>query len=389
MKKIYHHEHFDIKLNPVTLSFDKKDFEKDFLRYFNTRELVILKFGIVLAFVFFGLYTLLDHWVYRELEKELLEIRAAEGVFLVALYGFLFLGKEYSIRNLHIVSAVLTLFTGAVLLKISSFYPENSLIYVLYVAGFVLFITAAFTVFGNRFIFALLWIVITVTGIGIILARQLDFVPFLFLQALFVSTILLSGFSAYAVEYNQRILFLEHLYSRKMEAQEKEYVKKLEKLSVTDKLTGLCNRSKIEQELKRVMCEYRRYRVPSCVILLDVDHFKAVNDEYGHLEGDHVLVKVAHILQSRTRETDIVGRWGGEEFLIITPNTNLHQATVVAEKLRRAVEEEPFGKVGHKTVSIGLSAFEENRSINEIIDRADKALYEAKNSGRNRVVVAE
>ena len=388
MKKIYYDEHFDINLNPITLAFDKKVYEEDFNLYFNTRELVVMKFGIVLTFIFFVLYSVLDHMVFPDLEETLLQIRIFEGVFLVLLYYFLRRYKEYSIRNLRYISSVLTLVTGIVLLKISSFYPEDNLIYMLYVAGFVLFFTAAFTVFGNRFISALLVIMIIDIGVGVILARQPEYVPFLFLQTLFISTILLSGFSAYMVEYNQRILFLEHLYSRKMEYQAQEYVKKLEKLSVTDALTGLFNRVKIEQELRRVMSEYKRYRIPACVLLIDVDHFKSVNDDHGHLEGDRVLVRVAKILRNKTRETDVVGRWGGEEFLVLTPNTRLEQAAVIGEKLRQAVEKEEFDRVGRKTVSIGLSAFEENRSIDEIIDRADQALYKAKNSGRNQVVVA-
>ncbi len=209
------------------------------------------------------------------------------------------------------------------------------------------------------------------------------------LQSLFLSTILLSGFSAYIAEYNQRMLFLEHLYSKEMEEQVQKHIQKLEKLSVTDKLTGLYNRVKIEQELQRLISEFQRYKTPCCVILVDIDHFKATNDEYGHLEGDKVLKRVAQLLQNRTRTTDIVGRWGGEEFLIITPYTTLEQAAILSNKLCRAIEEEPFGIVGHKTASIGLSDFKENLTIDEIIDKADQSLYKAKNSGRNRVVLAE
>ncbi len=358
------------------------------MRDFNATALVMMKFGILLTIILFSLYAMLDHIVFPKLDEELLKIRSIEGVFLIALYTFLNYRQEYSIAKLQFFSSALTIVTGIILLKISSYYPENSLVYVLYDAGFVLFITAAFTVFGNRFINALVLVVVTDVAIAFVLQSQLDAISFLFLQSLFFSTILLSGFSAYIAEYNQRNLFLEHKYSNQMERQVQEYVKKLEKLSVTDKLTGLYNRVKLETEMERVMQEFQRYNIPCCVVLVDIDHFKAVNDEYGHLVGDEVLVKVASILRKYTRATDIVGRWGGEEFLIIAPNTTIEQAAVLAENLRYIIERENFAEVGKKTISIGVSCFKEGLSIGDVIEQADKALYEAKKTGRNKVVLA-
>lgn len=348
-----------------------------------------MKFGIVLTFILFGIYAILDHYAFPDYAQQLFQIRAIEGIFLISLFSLLNFKKEFFIQHLHIFSSILTIGTGIILLWISSFYPDDNLVYVLYDAGFVLYITAVFTVFGNHFISALLVVSIIDICIGFIFYNQLEFVPLLFLQSLFFSTILLSGFGAYITEYNQRKLFLEHLYSKKMEERVQQYIHKLEKLSVTDKLTGLYNRVKLERELKRVMSEFQRYQTPCSVILLDIDHFKAVNDTYGHLEGDNVLIKVAQILQKHSRKTDIAGRWGGEEFLIVTPNTTLKQAAVLAEKLRYKIEETSFGAVGHKTVSIGVSTFAANLTTNEIIDKADQALYKAKNSGRNRVVLSE
>lgn len=181
LKRLYHHKYFNINLNPITLSFDKKDFEQDFRLHFNTDAFTTLKIGVILTFILFSLYSTLDHIVFPDLTDKLLKTRAIEGIFLASLFSLLTLKKEYCIRNLHILSPILTMFTGLVLLKISSFYPGSSLVYVLYDAGFVLFITAAFTIFGNRFIFALLAVVILNIGIGIILYKQLEFMPFLFL----------------------------------------------------------------------------------------------------------------------------------------------------------------------------------------------------------------
>ena len=384
----YDHAKTGTHLNPFTLSFDNEKHEKAFVQEFDEHALITVKFGIVLAFVLFFLYAILDRYVFPDAADRLFQLRMVEGVFLMVLFFLLSVKKEFVIRKLHVLSFILTLFTGLILLKISAFEPENSIVYILYDAGFVLYITASFTVFGNRFISALVTVSIVTIGIGAILYGQLAFMPLLFLLALFFSTILLSGFSAYISECNQRILFLEQIYAKKMEDKLQEYVRKLEKLSVTDKLTRLYNRVKLEKELKRVMSEFQRYKTPCSLIMIDIDHFKSVNDRFGHLEGDHVLVKIARILQEKTRTTDIVGRWGGEEFLIIAPNIGLKQAEILSEKLRKAVENENFGKVDRRTVSIGVSAFEEDMTIDDTIESADKALYKAKNSGRNRVVAA-
>ena len=172
-----------------------------------------------------------------------------------------------------------------------------------------------------------------------------------------------------------------------MEQKVQEQIKELEILSTTDALTGILNRGEIEKELQRSLHVYEQYKIPSCLMIIDIDHFKAVNDTFGHKEGDRVLVKVVEIIKKHIRQTDLVGRWGGEEFLVITHNVTAEGAVLVAEKLRHIVHEEVFGIVGHKTISVGISCFKEGLSVDEIFNRADQALYEAKNTGRNKVVL--
>jgi diguanylate cyclase (GGDEF)-like protein len=121
------------------------------------------------------------------------------------------------------------------------------------------------------------------------------------------------------------------------------------------------------------------------VLLLDVDHFKSVNDRYGHQMGDQVLTGIARLLSEHTREVDVVGRWGGEEFLIICTET-LEPALQLAEKLRRAVQSHVFALVGQKSASIGVAMFRAGEAVSDTLARADRALYSAKESGRNRVV---
>jgi len=159
----------------------------------------------------------------------------------------------------------------------------------------------------------------------------------------------------------------------------------LEILSVTDKLTGLANRRKLETSLQSEILRARRYGKMFSVILLDVDHFKAVNDTYGHQTGDTVLIELSTLLTSNARETDIVGRWGGEEFLIICPETNLTVVSTLAERYRSEIERQDFGQVGQVTSSFGVAAWQEGDDVQNLIQRADEALYRAKETGRNRV----
>lgn len=165
--------------------------------------------------------------------------------------------------------------------------------------------------------------------------------------------------------------------------------KRIERLSKIDHLTKLYNRKNVEIFLQDELDRSARYDVPFSVIMVDIDHFKCVNDTFGHLVGDKMLIDVAKIFQANTRKPDIIGRFGGEEFVIVLPNTDIKSAKEVAEKLRVAIENFYFEDIGHKTASFGVSEYKKYDNINSIIKRADDGLYEAKNSGRNRVIIKE
>lgn len=159
----------------------------------------------------------------------------------------------------------------------------------------------------------------------------------------------------------------------------------LERLAVTDSLTGVYNRLRLDQVLAAEHARAKRYAGGFSVIMLDVDKFKTVNDEFGHQAGDQMLVALASILSQHTRQVDVVGRWGGEEFQIIVPDHALQAARELAEKLRVAIAEFKFPTVGHRTASFGVAAFQDGDTITELVARADAALYRAKAGGRDRV----
>ncbi|MFO7814202.1 MAG: GGDEF domain-containing protein [Halanaerobiales bacterium] len=164
---------------------------------------------------------------------------------------------------------------------------------------------------------------------------------------------------------------------------------KLKEISDQDKLTGIYNRRKLDDILKDIHNESQRYNNDFSIILLDLDHFKEVNDNYGHQTGDEVLKEVSSLLLDKIRKVDYCGRWGGEEFLIILPETDLDSAVILAERLRGEIEDYEFTKVGNITSSFGVASYLENKDIREIIKAADDALYKAKEEGRNRVETIE
>jgi diguanylate cyclase (GGDEF)-like protein/PAS domain S-box-containing protein len=161
----------------------------------------------------------------------------------------------------------------------------------------------------------------------------------------------------------------------------------IENISETDKLTQLYNRIKLDRSLENEFNRFKRNKSIFSLILVDIDFFKSVNDTFGHQVGDKVLIQISKILKENCRKIDILGRWGGEEFLIICVNTDILGACNLAEKLRKNIEEFEFDIVKHKTISLGVSQIIENDNIESLIKRVDNNLYQAKRSGRNKIIV--
>ena len=158
--------------------------------------------------------------------------------------------------------------------------------------------------------------------------------------------------------------------------------------AATDPLTGLHNRLNFDQALSVEIERSQRYGTPLSLILYDIDHFKRINDTYGHLAGDKVLVQLSQFVPELIRKTDLLARWGGEEFVILAPGAGGPMAFQAAEKLRDAVGQIVFEGVGTVTCSFGVAQWLSGESAAEFIARADEALYRAKANGRNQVAMA-
>jgi len=184
------------------------------------------------------------------------------------------------------------------------------------------------------------------------------------------------------------ILYLQIRNARNFNKVLREKNKELERISQTDHLTGVYNRLKTDQVIKNEISRAERYGSSFSIMLFDIDHFKQINDSKGHQVGDVALVQLCNLVKSNIRETDLLGRWGGEEFMLVCPELSAAKAGQLAEKLRGLIEDHSFPHALQITVSFGVAEYRNGDKPDELLSQADKLLYKAKDAGRNRVVLS-
>ena len=345
---------------------------------------------IRIVFAFFFVSYLIINFLPIELSLKLLSMYMASHLIV---YFFKSLFKDFLLQ-IYLAALVDIIFLGIV----AYFLPLHSHFLIIAILQIIIFshaIKCGLNFFWFTFVFANIteWLIIYllfIKGRDITLEFLFNVLLFLVFVPLFMFLLLKKiGIPYNLVDYYIQEKNREKLEKERLKKLVIERTKELERLATTDSLTGLYNRRKLLEILEYEITRAKRYGNKLSIILFDIDNFKKINDTYGHDVGDYVLQQLAKIVKNNLRNIDTVGRWGGEEFLIILPQTGSEGARIVAEKIKKIIEKHNFDKVGKITISLGVSSFnpETDKNIDDLLKKADIALYQAKNSGKNQVKV--
>ncbi len=224
--------------------------------------------------------------------------------------------------------------------------------------------------------------------------QYIIFPPFYVHAHYYIIPVLIAALAAFfPARIESRLVSVKAELERLKKKNSKNEIKKIEQSSKMaekakyDSLTGAMTKGSFNEIVGFKIMEAKHFDTPLSLIVFDIDHFKKINDSYGHLVGDQVLTEISSLVKSNLRKSEIFVRWGGEEFIVLLPDTTLYNAVMVAEKLKINIGQHRFKNVGRVTCSFGVAQLRREDTIESFIGRADKALYLAKQSGRDRVEV--
>jgi len=350
-----------------TLLFKEKKIEEQYNSWHDKARLEQISWITTLTGCLYLIYALTDCFIAPK-EVYMLMVGVHAGIMAPFLFFISRLAKD--IKYLSLVNVLL--FIAPVLAALANILMEiephiyNSELY--------LIIFWIFTVSGLS-----LWRASLSASIVFLLsvnaASPLPDIDFMMTTFWSISALSFGFLGAYLLERSHRKVFMNE--------------QRLEHLAETDKLTGLYNRTRLDRVLKDELVRAERFKHKFACVLIDIDFFKQVNDTYGHTVGDDILIEMSTLILKHTRKSDTVIRWGGEEFALICAEIDKEGVIAVCEHLRQNISAFTFSKVGHLSVSIGITLSEDSDTIDSIIQRADKALYAAKNEGRNCTEVYE
>ncbi|MCF6344867.1 MAG: GGDEF domain-containing protein [Thiomicrorhabdus sp.] len=336
------------------------------------RKRILLKTCLYITFIMLFFFSTLHAFVYQSISNSAFILELFTG--LVALYAIMSLNRNPSRGNTDKIAQFATLaFAVFLLLFVDLNQNENfSLIWVFFFPVFALVINGPKIGLRYALVFLAVLLTLAYNGIGQWqegLWSELGFIRLT--AALFILTF---------------IIYINEISLLKARQQAKQVLDELQTLSTIDELTKISNRRNINTALSKAIKNAERYETPLSLTLFDIDNFKGINDQYGHLIGDSVLSEMVQEIKPIIRATDEFGRWGGEEFLIVLPHETLESASLFCEKVRVRIENSAFSESAvHITCSFGVAQLQKGMTAEQLIDQADQALYAAKQAGKNQV----
>ena len=341
-------------------------FQQDMLKEMRNIRPITLIFGLLNT-----LFLIPDYFLVRE-EKTFGLIAAVRLIFLLLVLAFY--ARMGRIRGYRALANWLTALEAlAVLTFLFVFCQYKSPDFLIQAFGIMIILLVVFMI-PNRWINALaasLSISASFVLLSACFISDLKLSEFLAGVVYIIIFIILTGIISYRINYFKRVQFASN--------------KELIRMSVTDRLTGACNRTKFDDELKRCIEASVRLSRPLSLVILDFDDFKKINDTLGHLAGDSVIIECAGLISGSVRDGDVFARWGGDEFVILLPETGREEAMDLSKALKRRIEEYAFKMAGHVTCSFGVAQLSPGDGIEGLLQRADQMLYTAKNAGKNAV----
>lgn len=359
-------------ISKLTCVFKNKDFENEYFESIMKRDEKYLKILIIVIGVAYSLF-LIPEWIFLDMKgafNNLVLIRIFTIIIIACLY-FMIKGSESSKKICLLISLLEIILIGSYFFTIAQY---TTIEYFMKVIDMIVMISVVFII-PNKFIYK--FIVSMVCNIGFFIMAVIifkDVETYQFVAGTVYSFIMTSIMTTvyYRRNYFGRI---NYMYGRKFKS-----------ISEKDHLTGIYNRVRLDEEIIRWIKHKERYSSSVSIIFMDFDEFKYVNDKHGHSKGDEILKKGAEIVNELVRETDIFARWGGEEFIILLPETGKTEALILAERIRCSIENYEFIQNEKVTCSFGVVEIEENENVYQVFDRVDGLLYTAKEYGRNQVM---
>lgn len=353
--------------------FTEKNTENEFLNLYMLGSVNFLRTITIILGLLNSFFIIPDYFLIAD-KATFSFILAGRAVFIVIVLLFAFFIKSIK-KHENLIIWVTVCEALAVVLFLFVYYMYESPDFLIQAFGAIVIVIAFFMV-PNKWVNTAAISIMLISGFFIISFlnhETADFSDFsagtVYLIILFIASMYISLRN----NINERIQYLNR--------------KELIRLSETDPLSGAYNRLKMDQEMKKWAEYSKRYRIPLTVAIFDFDNFKNVNDTYGHLVGDSVITESAALIRRQIRQSDVFARWGGEEFMLLLPNTDMHRARESANRIRIEIENSTFANEAKVTCSIGLAELTDDDDIVSFIRKADKALYTAKIKGKNRVAI--
>ncbi len=359
------------KISMISGEFTEPKLEQEFFSYMLEETIEHFSHNLLIISLLFLLFIIPDYFLIAE--KTRFNI-----IFLIRILFFLlsvlyYFRIHYMPDNLYVFSTVYEIFGAILFWGLLIFYEHPDVM--IHQQGLIVVILAIFFIIPNRFCIKTLMSIIVLTVF--------------FLIAFFRGLLSVSSSSWGLLIFSGLVFVFCAMTTRRINRLYRiQFQNSLElaKISNTDTLTGAYNRLKYDEELKREISRAHRYQLALSGIMFDLDNFKKINDEFGHLEGDKVLKKVTLLIQNIIRENDQLFRWGGEEFIILLPNTELNSAIQMAQRIKDSISNEQYFSTKSLTCSFGVTSLMKDDTEVSFTNRLDKLQYQAKNKGKDCIV---